>query len=215
MSDAFESLLNFSLYNLAFNFISLRNNETLTKEIVDNEINFQFLYFKKQYYSLDFLDKPIIKAKINKNGEVNLSHLNFGSVILENDNWLNVIYKFDFLKVSYHKYYCAALLNNIYTLFEFENPHLGDIKKIKGVVVAAFFRHLSDSNIFPRGKEERVIDYCQRINLQFHLPLHSRIETDFGISENRFESIKSEILPYIEDLDTRKVLEKYFDDLSK
>jgi transposase-like protein len=216
MLYAFETLFNLSLFDLAVNFVTTRKDDTNIKETIDNEVNFQFLYFKKLYNSLDSLGKEIIRAKINQNGgELNPSHLNFGSIVLEEDSHLYSIYKLDPIKVSHHKYYYASLLNLIYPLVEFNNQEKRKAKKIKGVVVAAFFRHLSHSNIYPRENEERVIDYCQRINKHFHLHIHPRMETDFGVSENRFDAIKLDILPYIDDIHLRKALEKYFNELSQ
>ncbi len=215
MPNTFESLLNFSIFKLAINFISLRKSDVLTKESIDKEVNFQFLFFRRNYHSIGISEKQIIEAKINQNGIVNRTHLSFGSIILEDDNDLYSIYKFDPIKVSYHKYYFATLLNLLYTLFKIEDIKPIENKKIKGVIVASFFRHLSNSAIYPKANEERIIDYCLRINEHFHLPIHKRIETDFGVAENRFDSIKSYLLPLIQDSDVRKVLEKYFDELSR
>lgn len=85
--------------------------------------------------------------------------------------------------------------------------------KIKGVTIAAFYRNLSHSKIYPRLKDERAKDYCYRINEIFNLPIHTRIETDFGINEDRIDSIKSDILPNIKNAELKKVLEEYFDEI--
>jgi hypothetical protein len=83
--------------------------------------------------------------------------------------------------------------------------------KIKGVTVAAFFKHLCTSKIYPRGREESVWDYCHRINKYFNLPIKERIKTDFSTNENRLDSIKLEILPTIIDSSLREELVKFFD----
>ncbi|MEY2921503.1 MAG: hypothetical protein RL108_112 [Bacteroidota bacterium] len=85
--------------------------------------------------------------------------------------------------------------------------------KIKGVTIAAFYRSLSHSKIYPILKDERVKDYCYRVNEIFNLPIHTRIETDFGKNEDRIDSIKSEILPTIKNTELKKVLEEYFDEI--
>jgi hypothetical protein len=215
MQKPFEFLLNFNIFDLAFNFLSHQKIDTITKESIKDVVNFHFLTFRRNYNLLDKSEKQIIEAKVKIFGNVKPSHLSFGSIILEDDNDLYSIYKFDPIKVSYHKYFFATLLNLLYTLFKIEDKKPIENKKIKGVIVASFFRHLSNSVIYPKAKEERVIDYCLRINEHFHLPIHKRIETDFGVAENRFDSIKSYLLPLIQDSDVRKVLEKYFDELSR
>lgn len=85
--------------------------------------------------------------------------------------------------------------------------------KIKGVTIAAFYRSLSQSKIYPRLKDERAKDYCYRINEIFNLPIHKRIETDYGKNEDRIDSIKSDILPTIKKAEIKKVLEEYFDEI--
>lgn len=215
MSDSFETLMNFSLFDLAFNFISHRKNGSLTQGTIDDEVNFHFLEFRRNFNLLEKSEKQIIEAKIRIYGEFNDSHLSFGSIILEDDSYLYSMYKCDPIKVSGHKYYSASLLHKIYPLFEIEGIKPKENKKIKGVIVASFFRHLSNSAIYPKANDERVIDYCLRTNEHFHLPIHKRIETDFGVAENRFDSIKSYILPLIQDSDVRKVLEKYFDEINR
>lgn len=215
MKDEFEKLLKVSLFELTYNFISSLKIKEHPKEEIDNQINFQFLSFKRDYNLLDSQEKQLIQLKFRQNGKINLSHLNFGSIILEDDADLYSLYNFDPIKVSYHKYYINSLLNLIYSFFESKEAKNENVKKPKGVVVASFFKHLSGSDIFPKGEDETVIDYCHRINLQFHLPLHSRIETDFGVAKNRFDSIKTDILPLIQDEEIRAALEMYFDEISK
>jgi hypothetical protein len=85
--------------------------------------------------------------------------------------------------------------------------------KIKGVTIASFYRNLSHSIIYPRLKDERAKDYCYRVNEIFNLPIHARIETDFGKDEDRIGSIKSDILPNIKNAEIKKVLEEYFNEI--
>lgn len=86
--------------------------------------------------------------------------------------------------------------------------------KIKGVTVAAFYKYLSSSNNFKRKEDERVIDYCNRINNIFNLPINTRIETDFSKNDDkRIKTIKSDILPTIKNLELKKELEEYFDEI--
>jgi hypothetical protein len=89
--------------------------------------------------------------------------------------------------------------------------------KIKGVTVAAFFKYLSSLNDFKRKDEEqRVKDYCNRINEIFNLPIRARIETDFSNNDDKhIKSIKSDILPTIKNPELKKVLEEYFDEIDQ
>lgn len=96
-------------------------------------------------------------------------------------------------------------------------PHVEKSSKIKGVTVAAFFKYLSSLNDFKRKDEEsRVLDYCNRINEIFNLPIHSRIETDFSKNDDKhIKSIKSDILPTIKNPELKKVLEEYFGEIDQ
>ena len=119
-----------------------------------------------------------------------------------------------FPKVEFNPLEILVLESNCYAINSLEDAKKSNLNKTKGVIVAAFFRHLSTSQSnLARGKDERVIDYCNRINKNFNLPIHSRIETDFGRNEDRLESIKLQILPYINDIELKKMLEQYFNEI--
>jgi predicted transcriptional regulator len=86
--------------------------------------------------------------------------------------------------------------------------------KIKGITVAAFYKYLSSSNNFKRKEDERVVDYCNRINEIFNLPINTKIETDFGKNDDkRIKTIKSDILPTIKNPELKKELEEYFEEI--
>ncbi len=211
MQESITILLEFSPYNLALRFLSNRKSTSITKDALDDDINFQVLYFKEIYQSLTVSQKKLIDAKFNLYGKVNTAHLNFGSIHSDTDNHLYTIYRYDFIKVSYHNYYYSKLLDLIYSFLKPGHLEIIKVDKIKGVTIAAFFKHLSTSKIYPRGREESVWDYCNRINKYFNLPIKERIKTDFSTNENRLDSIKLEILPTICDLSLREELEKFFD----
>lgn len=211
MQESITILLEFSPYDLALKFLSNRNCASISKDELDNNIDFQALYFKEIYQSLTLSQKKLIDAKFNLYGKVNDAHLNFGFIHSDTDSHLYTIYGYDFIKVSYHNYYYSKLLDLIYSLLKPGDLEINNVNKIKGVTVAAFFRHLSTSEIYPRGKEESIWDYCIRINKYFNLPIKKRIKTDFGVNVNRLDSIKLEILPSILDSSLREELVKFFD----
>ena len=121
MEESLSFLLDFNPDKLSHKFLIYRDCNSISDEDLDNEIKYQVLYFKKLYSTLNLEDRELVKAKFLLNGKVNEAHLNFGSIILENDSHLFSLYKADFLKVSYHKYFVARLINKIYSLFEEED----------------------------------------------------------------------------------------------
>ena len=127
MREPLTFLLEFSPFSLAFNLLRFRDYSTLnlrsiTSDELDNEIEFQVLFFKKSYNSLCEQDRELVKAKLKLNGKVNEAHLRFGSIIQEDDSNLYSLYRNDALKVSFHKYYVAQLTSLIYSFFvEFDS----------------------------------------------------------------------------------------------
>lgn len=214
MKEPLDILIDFNPYDLAYKYISYKDSRTITKDEIDNDIQYQALYFSRLFNILDLNDKRLVNAKFKLFGKVNNAHLGYGMITLGEDSHLYTVYKQDPIKVSHHKYYIANFLKLLFSSINIEYSKARNEKKIKGVIVAAFFRYLSTSQTnLARGKEERVIDYCNRINENFNLPLHSRIETDFGRNENRIESIKLHILPLINDIELKEVLERYFNEI--
>lgn len=121
MEESLSFLLDFNPDKLSHKFLIYRDCNSISDEDLDNEIKYQVLYFNKLYRTLELEDRELVKAKFLLNGKVNEAHLNLGSIILENDSHLYSLYKADFVKVSYHKYYAASLIKTIYSLFEAEN----------------------------------------------------------------------------------------------
>jgi glutathionyl-hydroquinone reductase len=121
MKESLSFLLDFNPYKLSHKFLNYLDCNSISDVDLDNEIKYQVLYFKKLYNTLEFEDRELVKAKFLLNGKVNEAHLNLGSIIFEKDSHLYSLYKADFVKVSYHKYYEASLIKTIYSLFEAED----------------------------------------------------------------------------------------------
>jgi hypothetical protein len=86
---------------------------TITKEEIDGNVRFQELLVHNLYNSFSLLQKQLLKSKIELLGSVIDRHLNFGTIVFEDDSHLLFLYSNDILKVSYHKYYVEKLKESL------------------------------------------------------------------------------------------------------
>ncbi len=116
--DSVNNIKNFSLYNTLIDYIKCRDFDAISKDSLDDIVQFEALNFKEQFINLSPQEKILLKVKIKLNGAVNSHHLEFGEIVYDAKKSIDIIYPLDFFKSLYYRYLESNLLKQIYSIIE-------------------------------------------------------------------------------------------------
>jgi hypothetical protein len=132
--DSVNNIKNYSLYNTLIDYIKFRDFDAISKDSLDDIVQFEALNFKEQFINLSPQEKILLKAKIKLNGAVNSHHLEFGKIVIDTKKSTDIIYPLDFFKSLYYRYLESNLLKQIYSIIEEdENNYALDTQLIESL----------------------------------------------------------------------------------